>query len=428
MLDKNTTPLNIKRNDIEIMAPVGSYESLWGAIKGGCNSIYFGVERLNMRSQSSFNFTLADLKEIATICKEHSVKSYLTVNCILYDEDLDAMREIIDCAKQNNLTAIIASDQAAIAYARLVGIEVHISTQLNISNIETLRFYAAYADVVVLARELNLEQVRKIYDTIEQEQIRGPKGKLIKIEMFVHGALCMAVSGKCYLSLHEADKSANRGSCRQICRRSYKVSDQETGAELTVENKYIMSPKDLCTIDFIDKVLDAGVRVLKIEGRARPGEYVKRVVESYNTAIDAYLDGSYNAELAKGLKERLLTVFNRGFWGGYYLGHKLGEWSESYGSSATKKRVYVGKVTNFFNKLSVAEIAIEAAPLSVGDEIVITGQTTGIIEAFVTELRVDLQPTQTVPQATKCSMPTAEPVKRGDKIYKLVPNTRDARN
>ncbi len=410
------------RKDIEIMAPVGSFESLWGAIKGGCDAIYFGVGQLNMRSGSSFNFTLDDLHAIVATCKEHGIKSYLTVNCIFYDDDLADMRAIIDAAAEAGVSAVIASDQAAILYARSKGVEVHISTQLNVSNIETLRFYAAWADVVVLARELDLTQVRRIHEAIERERICGPKGELIKIEMFVHGALCMAVSGKCYLSLHEANKSANRGSCRQICRRSYRVTDMETGAELEVENKYIMSPKDLCTIDFIDKLIEAGVSVFKIEGRARPGEYVKRVTECYGEAVAAYAEGRYTPEYAAELKERLNTVFNRGFWGGYYLGKPLGEWSRHYGSSAVKKRQYVGKVTNFFKNISVAELAVEAAPLSVGEEIIVTGNTTGIVEMTPSEIRVDLKPADTAPQGVRCSFAVAETVHRGDKVYKLVDN------
>lgn len=410
------------RKDIEIMAPVGSFESLWGAIKGGCDAIYFGVGQLNMRSSSSFNFTLDDLHAIVATCKEHGIKSYLTVNCIFYDDDLADMRAIIDAAAEAGVSAVIASDQAAILYARSKGVEVHISTQLNVSNIETLRFYAAWADVVVLARELDLTQVRRIHEAIERERICGPKGELIKIEMFVHGALCMAVSGKCYLSLHEANKSANRGSCRQICRRSYRVTDMETGAELEVENKYIMSPKDLCTIDFIDKLIEAGVSVFKIEGRARPGEYVKRVTECYGEAIAAYAEGRYTPEYAAELKERLGTVFNRGFWGGYYLGKPLGEWSRHYGSSAVKKRQYVGKVTNFFKNISVAELAVEAAPLSVGEEVIVTGNTTGIVEMTPSEIRVDLKPVDTAPQGVRCSFAVAETVHRGDKVYKLVDN------
>ena len=401
------------------MAPVGSYESLMAAIQGGADSVYFGVEKLNMRSQSSFNFTLEDLEKIVTICKEHGIKSYLTVNCILYDEDIATMHEIIDHAKKAGITAIIASDQAAITYARSVGTEVHISTQLNVSNTETLRFYAAFADVVVLARELNLKQVRHIYDEIRKQNIRGPHGELIKIEMFAHGALCMAVSGKCYLSLHDADKSANRGSCRQICRRAYEVRDKDTGAELLIENQYIMSPKDLCTIDLLDELLEAGVRVLKIEGRARSAEYVKRVCECYDEAINAVIDGSFSNESVAKWKEKLSTVFNRGFWGGYYLGQKLGEWSRHYGSSATKKKVYVGKVTNFFKKLSVAEILIEAAPLQTGEELIILGETTGVVELKAEEIRVDLMPVQTAVQGEKCSLVTPQLVRRGDKLYKL---------
>ncbi|MFI3262917.1 MAG: peptidase U32 family protein [Rikenellaceae bacterium] len=401
------------------MAPVGSYESLMAAIQGGANSIYFGVEQLNMRSQSSFNFTLDDLSQIAEICKENGLKSYLTVNCIIYDEDIDQMKEVINAAKASGISAVIVSDQAAINYARTVGVEVHISTQLNISNIETLKFYAPYADVVVLARELNMDQVKNIYNKIISENIVGPKGNLIEIEMFCHGALCMAVSGKCYLSLHEANKSANKGSCRQICRRSYDVKDRETGAELLVDNKYIMSPKDLCTIDFIDKMLDSGVRVFKIEGRARSAEYVKRVCECYNAAIESVIDGTFSQEKVEQWKETMLTVFNRGFWDGYYLGRKLGEWSTNYGSSATQKKVYVGKVTNFFNKLSVAEVLIEASPLGLNEELVITGPTTGVVELTTTELRVDLKIANEVKQGVKCSFVTPELVRRGDKVYRM---------
>lgn len=411
--------MNIKRSDIEIMAPVGSYESLAAAIQGGANSIYFGVEQLNMRSGSSFNFTLDDLSKIAGICRENNIKSYLTVNCILYDEDLESMTKIIDAAKLSGISAVIASDQAAIQYAREIGVEVHISTQLNISNTATLKFYAPYADVVVLARELNMDQVKSIYQTIQRENIVGPSGKLVEIEMFCHGALCMAVSGKCYLSLHEANKSANKGSCRQICRRAYDVKDRETGAELVVDNKYIMSPKDLCTIDFLDKMLDAGVRVLKIEGRARSAEYVKRVVECYNEALDSIIDGTYSEDLVKAWKERLLTVFNRGFWDGYYLGRKLGEWSTNYGSSATRKKVYVGKVTNYFKNLSVAEVLVEASPLGLVEELVITGDTTGVVDMTTSELRVDLKPVDIVSQGVKCSFVVPDLVRRGDKVYRL---------
>lgn len=407
------------RKDIEIMAPVGSYESLMAAIQGGANAIYFGVEKLNMRSGSSFNFTLNDLTQIVTICRENNLKSYLTVNCIIYDNDMATLHEVIDSAKRSGVTAIIASDQAAIFYARQIGVEVHISTQLNVCNIETLAFYAQFADVVVLARELNLQQVRYIYDQIRERDIRGPRGELVEIEMFVHGALCMAVSGKCYLSLHDANFSANKGSCRQICRRSYQVTDLDTGAELVVENEHIMSPKDLCTIDFIDQVLDAGVRVLKIEGRARPAEYVKRVCECYNEAIDSIIEDSYTEEKIAAWKEKLSTVFNRGFWGGYYLGQRLGEWSRNYGSSATRTKVYVGKVTNFFGKLGVAELLIEASPLAVGDEVIIIGETTGVVEMIITELREDLKNVDKVMQGVKCSFVTPQAVRRNDKLYRL---------
>lgn len=407
------------REEIEIMAPVGSYESLMAAIQGGANAIYFGVEKLNMRSGSSFNFTLNDLNKIVEICRENNLKSYLTVNCIIYDNDMNTLYEVINSAKSAGVTAIIASDQAAIFYARQIGVEVHISTQLNVCNIETLAFYAQFADVVVLARELNLEQVRYIYDQIRGRDIRGPRGELVEIEMFVHGALCMAVSGKCYLSLHDANSSANKGSCRQICRRSYEVKDLDTGAELVVENEHIMSPKDLCTIDFLDRVLDAGVRVLKIEGRARPAEYVKRVCECYNEAIDSIIHNSYTDEKIEAWKEKLSTVFNRGFWGGYYLGQRLGEWSRNYGSSATRTKVYVGKVTNFYSKLGVAELLIEASPLSVGEEIIITGETTGVVEMVVTEIREDMKNVDRVVQGTKCSIATPLTVRRGDKMYRL---------
>lgn len=404
------------------MAPVGSYESLRSAINARADAVYFGVEGLNMRSRSSVNFTLGDLRRIAAICDENGVKSYLTVNTIIYDEDMEKMRAIIDAVACSGISAIIASDMAAILYARSKGVEVHISTQLSVSNTETLRYYAQFADVVVLARELNLDQVKAIHEAIIRDDIRGPRGELVRIEMFCHGALCMAVSGKCYLSLHQMNSSANRGACTQICRRGYIVTDRETGDQLDVENKYIMSPKDLCTIDFIDKLIEAGVSVFKIEGRARPGEYVKRVTECYGEAIAAYAEGRYTPEYAAELKERLNTVFNRGFWGGYYLGKPLGEWSRHYGSSAVKKRQYVGKVTNFFKNISVAELAVEAAPLSVGEEVIVTGNTTGIVEMTPSEIRVDLKPVDTAPQGVRCSFAVAETVHRGDKVYKLVDN------
>lgn len=404
---------------IEIMAPVGSWESLSAALKAGAGSIYFGVQGLNMRSASSVNFSLDDLAQIVEQCRQAGVKSYLTLNTVLYDQDVDYMRQVLDRAKAEQVTAVIIADQAAMNYARKIGLEVHLSTQLNISNIEAVEFYANFADVVVLARELSLPQVRYIYDQIRERDIRGPKGEYVRIEMFVHGALCMAVSGKCYLSLHEAWKSANRGSCRQICRRSYRVTDIETGAELEVDNKYIMSPKDLCTIDFLDKVLEAGVEVLKVEGRARGGEYVKTVVECYSEAVRAFENGTFDEQLAAGLKERLRRVFNRDFWGGYYLGHELGEWSKAYGSSATRKKVYVGKVTNYFSKLGVAEILVEASELSAGSEVLILGPTTGAVEILADDLRVDLKQTQTVLQGEKFSLAVPELVRRGDKLYKL---------
>lgn len=402
------------------MSPVGSWESLAAALQGGAGSVYFGVQGLNMRSASSVNFSLDDLAQIVETCRLGGVKSYLTLNTVLYDDDVVYMRQVLDRAKQERVTAVIIADQAAMSYAHRIGLEVHLSTQLNISNIEAVEFYSAFADVVVLARELTLPQVRAIYDQIRVRDIRGPRGEYVRIEMFVHGALCMAVSGKCYLSLHEAWKSANRGSCRQICRRSYRVQDIETGAELEVDNKYIMSPKDLCTIDFLDKIVEAGVEVLKIEGRARGGEYVRTVTESYCRAVSAVADGSYSDELAGELKARLRRVFNRDFWGGYYLGHPLGEWSQSYGSSATRKKVYVGKVTNYFAKLGVAEILVEASELAVGYELLFLGATTGALEMTAEEIRVDLLPVEIAIQGEKCSLVTTEVVRRGDKLYKLV--------
>ncbi|CDN32191.1 Collagenase precursor [Mucinivorans hirudinis] len=405
---------------IEIMSPVGSWESLAAALQGGAGSVYFGVQGLNMRSASSVNFSLDDLAEIVSRCREAGVKSYLTLNTVLYDDDLQYMRSVMERAKQERVTAVIVSDQAALNYAWELGLEIHLSTQLNISNIESVKFYSAFADVVVLARELNLHQVRSIYDQIRERNIRGPKGEYLRIEMFVHGALCMAVSGKCYLSLHEAWKSANRGSCRQICRRAYNVKDIETGAELVVDNKYIMSPKDLCTIDFLDKVLDAGVEVLKIEGRARGGDYVRTVTECYRKAADAYQKGSYTLDFALELKERLRRVFNRDFWGGYYLGHSLGEWSRAYGSSATRKKVYVGKVTNYFSNIGIAEVTVEASDLPAGSECLILGATTGAIEFIADEIRVDLKAVQATFQGERCSIATPELVRRGDKLYKMV--------
>ena len=404
------------------MAPAGNFECLQAAIQGGADSVYFGVEKLNMRSHSANNFRMEDLPEICRICREHGVKSYLTLNIILYQEDLGDMRRTLDAAKAAGITAVIASDMAAIIYARSIGLEVHISTQLSISNAEALRFYSAYADVVVLARELNLDQVREIKDIIDSEDITGPSGRKVEIEMFAHGALCMAVSGKCYLSLHEYGASANRGSCYQICRRGYEVKDLETGNRLVVDNKYIMSPKDLCTIEFMDKITDAGVTVFKIEGRARSAEYVKRTASCYRRAADAVCEGRYTAELAAELKKELSEVFNRGFWDGYYQGARLGEWSEVYGSKATRRKVYSGKVTNWFARLGVAEILVESAPLKVGDRILVMGPSTGVVETTVKEIRVDLEPVQEAGKGVFCSVPvdlggqTAK-LRRSDKVY-----------
>lgn len=410
----------IKREDIEIMAPVGSYESLMAAINAGADSVYFGVEKLNMRARSSANFTLDDLSKIVGIAKSSDIKTYLTVNTVLYDDEMETMRSVIDRAKQEGVTAIIASDQAAILYARSRGVEVHISTQLNVSNSETLRFYSQYADVVVLARELTLQQIEKIHNTIVEEGITGPRGKLVEIEMFAHGALCMAVSGKCYLSLHETNCSANRGACRQICRRDYELRDKDTGEILHTQGGYLLSPKDLCTIEFLDKFINAGVRVLKIEGRARSGEYVKRVVECYNEALLAIESGEYNEELSQGLVSRLSEVFNRGFWGGYYCGSPTAELSTQYGSSATKKKVYVGKVTNYFKKIGVVEILVEASPLKADSSVVILGETTGVVEFTMDGVFVDEKPATEAVQGSVCSLLTPEPVRRGDKLYKIV--------
>lgn len=405
------------------MAPVGSYESLHAALQGGADSVYFGVEGLNMRARSSANFTLDDLRNIVSICREKGVRTYLTVNTVIYNQELQKMHAVIDCAKEAGVTAVIASDLSAILYAHSVGVEVHISTQCNITNYEVVRFYAQYADVVVLAREVDLEQVQAIHRQIVENDLRGPKGELIQIEMFSHGALCMAVSGKCYLSLHERNASANRGACNQICRRAYTVKDRDNEIELDIENEYIMSPKDLCTIGFLNKMLDAGVRVFKIEGRARSAEYVRTVCECYSEAVQACLDGNYTREKIEAWKERLSTVFNRGFWNGYYLGQRLGEWSEVYGSKATRKKVLLGKITNYFTNLSVGEFKLESGALAVGDEILITGTTTGVIQMKVAELRVELQPVEKVEKGTVFSMPVPEKIRRGDKFYKVVDTT-----
>ncbi len=410
----------MQRSDIEIMAPVGSYEALMAAINAGANSVYFGVEQLNMRARSAANFTLDDLHNIVATAHSHGVKAYLTVNTVLYDDEVELMHRIIDRAHAEGIDAIIATDFAAILYAYRTGVEVHISTQSNISNAESVKFFSQWADVVVLARELSLEQIANISRQIRECDIRGPRGELVQIEMFAHGALCMSISGKCYLSLHETECSANRGACRQICRRKYTIADKESGEQLDVDGRYILSPKDLCTIDFLDKFIDAGVRVLKIEGRARGGEYVKRVVESYDTALRAIEAGSYTREIAGELREHLATVFNRGFWGGYYAGAAVADHSTNYGSSASERKVYVGKVTNFFKKISVAEILVEAAPLSVGEQMLFMGSSTGVVEQRATLLKVDDQQVETVLQGTYCSVKSECEVHRGDKLYKMV--------
>ena len=408
--------------NLEIMAPAGNFECLHAAIQGGADSVYFGVDRLNMRSHSANNFRMEDLPEICGICREHGIKSYLTLNIVLYQEDLENMRKTLDAAKSAGITAVIASDMAAIMYARSIGMEVHISTQLSISNAEALKFYAGYADVIVLARELNLHQVREIKSIIDSEDIKGPSGRRVEIEMFAHGALCMAISGKCYLSLHEYGASANRGACYQICRRGYEVTDLETGNKLVVDNKYIMSPKDLCTIEFMDKIIDAGVTVFKIEGRARSAEYVKRTASCYRRAADAVCNGTYTPELAAELKQELAEVFNRGFWDGYYQGARLGQWSDVYGSKATRKKVYSGKITNWFARSGVAEILIESAELKVGDKILIIGPSTGVIETEAREIRVDLKPVEKAGKGTFCSIPVdlsgkTDKLRRSDKVY-----------
>jgi putative protease len=373
-----------------------------------------------MRAASSNNFTLSDLREIVSICKKNGIKSYITLNVVVYDHEIDRMRRIIDAAVSNGISAVIASDLSVINYAFSKGIGVHLSTQLNITNIDSLKFYSQWADVAVLARELNLDQVRYIYNTIREQNIRGPKGELVRIEMFAHGALCMAISGKCYLSLHENNKSANRGECFQTCRKSYIAINSESGYELEIDNQYLMSPKDLCTIGFIDKIIDAGVRVLKIEGRARSAEYVREVTSCYNEAVTALEKGTYNTEKAEGLRERLSTVFNRGFWDGYYLGQKLGEWNTNYGSSATKRKIYIGKITNYFNRLNVAEIKLENGDLGKGDTILVTGPTTGAIYYDVDEIRVDLKVTEKALKGELCSIKTTDLLRRSDKVYKWV--------
>ncbi len=408
--------------DFEIMAPVGSKESMAAALNAGADSVYFGIESLNMRARSANTFTIDDLREIAATCRERGVKSYLTINTIIYDDDLALMRRIVDAAKEAGISAVIAADVAVMDYCNRVGQEVHLSTQLNISNADALKFYARFADVVVLARELNLDQVRHIYDTIERENIVGPMGERVRIEMFCHGALCMAVSGKCYLSLNEYNSSANRGACNQLCRRSYIVKDKESDMELEIDNQYIMSPKDLKTIHFMDKMMEAGVRVFKIEGRARGPEYVDTVVRCYKEAVQACLDGTFSAEKADAWEQRLKTVFNRGFWDGYYLGQKMGEWTTKYGSSATERKVYAGKGMKYFSNLGVAEFLIEASEIRQGEKLLITGPTTGAVYITPEELRVALQPVDVVRKGEHVSFKVPGKIRPSDKLYRIVSN------
>jgi putative protease len=410
----------MKREVVEIMAPAGSYESLMAAIQAGAGSVYFGVEQLNMRARSSNNFTIEDLRKITETAHSKGVKTYLTVNVVVFDNELEQLHQIIDAAKEAGVSAIIASDISAIMYARQIGVEVHMSTQVNITNIEAVRFYAQFADVMVLAREVNLEKVSEISRQIKDQNITGPSGELVKLEMFVHGALCMAISGKCYLSLHEMNSSANRGSCMQSCRRAYIVTDKDTGAELEVDNEYIMSPKDLKSIHFLNKLLDAGVSVLKIEGRARSPEYVYTVVECYREAVQAYFDQVFTDEKIADWDNRLASVFNRGFWDGYYMGQPLGEWSKNYGSMATQRKIYIGKGLNYFSKLKVAEFKLETGPLKVGDEIFITGPTTGLVKTTVTEIQLDQKSVEEAPKGSYISIPVDIKIRKSDKLYKIV--------
>jgi len=410
----------MKAKDIEIMAPVGSYESLMAAIEGGANSVYFGIGHLNMRSNSSKNFSLDDLIEISKICHKNNIRSYITLNTVIYDNELDQVKQIVDTAKDNHITAIIASDMAVIQYGHSVDMEVHMSTQTNITNIEAVKYYSQFADVMVTARELNLDQVKAITTAIRNQEITGPSGNLVQIEVFAHGALCMAVSGKCYLSLDNLNSSANRGECLQQCRRKYIVKEKESDIELEIDNEYIMSPKDLNTISFLNKILDAGVRVLKLEGRGRSPEYVKTVSSVYREAVDAWFEGKYTQDNIYEWNARLSKVYNRGFWDGYYLGRKMGEWTEEYGNQATERKLYIGKVTNYFSKLKVAELKIETNVLGPGEEIKIIGPTTGVYEDHVQEVRLDLEPVQRVKKGDICSIPVKSLVRRGDKVYKIV--------
>ena len=407
---------------IELMAPAGSFESLQAALDNGADSVYFGVEQLNMRARSSINFTLDDLDEIARRCKEKNVRTYLTLNTIIYDHDLSIIKTLLDRAKQAHITAVIAMDQAVIAYARQIGMEVHISTQINITNIETVKFYALFADTMVMSRELSLRQIKKICEQIEREQVKGPSGNLVEVEIFGHGALCMAVSGKCYLSLHSHNSSANRGACKQNCRKKYTVIDQESGFEIELDNEYMMSPKDLCTLDFLDQVIDTGAKVLKIEGRGRAPEYVATVIRTYREAIDAYHEGTYTKEKVDKWMEALATVYNRGFWGGYYLGQKLGEWSGVPGSQATQKKVYIGKAMHFFPKTNISEFKIEAFDIKRGDKLLITGPTTGVQELILEDMYVNDQLSESAKKGDSCTFRTEFRTRPSDKLYKIVSN------
>jgi putative protease len=412
----------LKPKDIEIMAPVGSYESLMAAIQGGADAVYFGIGHLNMRSKSTFNFTLEDLRSISSICRENNIRTYITLNTVVFDEEIEEMHSVVDAAKSEKIDAIIASDQAVIQYANKVGIEVHMSTQANITNIDAVKYYARYADVMVTARELELRQVKSITEVIQREQIKGPSGRLVQIEVFAHGALCMAVSGKCYLSLDNFNSSANRGKCLQLCRRPYHVFDRDGEVELEIDNEYIMSPKDLKTIDFIDKILDAGVRVLKIEGRGRSPEYVKTVTKCYREAVNAVIDGTFTHDKLSTLNSELKTVYNRGFWDGYYLGRKMGEWSEQHGSVATRKKVYVGKIMNYYAKSGIAEVKVEAQPISVGEEMLILGPTTGVHNETVREIWLDETKVNKTTKGDLCTIPVSIPLRPSDKLYKWVDN------
>jgi putative protease len=406
---------------MELMSPAGSYEAMMAGIKAGANSIYFGVEQLNMRTKSTHNFTLEDLPEIARICQENNVKSYLTLNTIVYDHDVSLMKRILDATKESGITAVIASDHAVMNYAKKIGVTVHISTQANITNIDTVEFYSAYADVMVMARELSLLQVESINKEIARREVVGPSGNLVRTEVFGHGALCMAVSGKCYLSLHSHFSSANRGACIQNCRKSYVVMDKDEGTEFEIDNEYIMSASDLCTIDFLDKVIASGVSVLKIEGRGRSADYVYTTTQCYREAIDAYYEGTFTQEKVQNWKERLSTVFNRGFWDGYYLGRKMGEWSDDAGSKATKRKVYIGKGMKYYDAAGIGEFHIEAQGVKLGDELLITGPTTGVIETTMSQMRVDDEPVEQAKRGVTITFPVSEKVRPSDKLYKLVP-------